>query len=318
MLRLAILDDYVGAARRSADWGRIESRVAITVFDRAFSGPAEAAEALAPFEIILAMRERTPFPRELIERLPALKLLITSGGVNRSIDLAAAQARSVTVCGTSGKDASASTVELTWALILAVARDLPRQDIRHRSGWQTRLGVRLAGKTLGLLGLGKIGGKIAVIGQAFGMRPIAWSQNLSAARAAEIGAERVEKDELLRRADLVSIHLVLGDRTRGLMGAREFALMKREALLVNTSRGPIIDQAALIEALEQGRLAGAGLDVYDREPLPDDHPLRRAPNVVLTPHLGYATADNFRDFYSDMVEDVEAWLAGSPIRVLKA
>jgi phosphoglycerate dehydrogenase-like enzyme len=319
MKRLAILDDYVHAALDSADWGRLASKVELTVFDRPFSDRAAAIADLQPFDILCVMRERTPLPRALIEQLPHLKLIVTSGGVNRSIDVAAAKESGVLVCHTTGKDGSASTIELTWALILACARDLPRQELSLRAhGWQDRLGVRLAGKTLGLLGLGKIGARVAAVGSAFGMQPIAWSQNLTASRAQAAGARRVEKEELLREADVVSIHLVLSERTRGLIGARELNLLKPSAILVNTSRGPIIDQTALLDALDRGVPACVGLDVYDIEPLPDDHPLRRAENVVLSPHLGYATADNFRDFYSDMIEDIEAWLSGAPIRVTEA
>jgi phosphoglycerate dehydrogenase-like enzyme len=318
-MRLAILDDYAHAALASADWAGVSSKLQITVFDHPFSGLEAAAQALAPFEVLCVMRERTPFPRALIERLPRLKLIVTSGGVNRSIDVAAAKERGVLVCHTTGKDGSASTVELTWALILACARDIPRQELSLRGhGWQERLGARLAGKTLGVIGLGKIGSRVAAIGRAFGMEPIAWSQNLTEERARAAGARRVSKEELLGAADVVTVHLVLSDRTRGLLGSNEISLMKRSAILINASRGPIIDEAALIDALNNRLIACAGLDVYDVEPLPDDHPLRRADNVVLTPHLGYATADNFRDFYSDMVEDVEAWLAGAPIRVTQA
>ena len=315
-LRLAILDDYVGAARGSADWGRLSDRVEITVFKQPFVGAEAAALALESFEILCVMRERTPFPRALIERLPNLRLIVSSGLVNRSIDMEAARERGVTVCHTTGKDGSASTVELAWALILACARDLPRQELSLRKrGWQERLGARLSDKTLGVVGLGKIGSKVAAIGKAFGMEPIAWSPNLTPERAQKGGARFVEKEELFRTADVVSIHLVLGEATRGLIGAHEFGLMKPEAIFVNTSRGPIVRETALVAALRSHAFACAGLDVYDVEPLPDDHPLRALDNVVLTPHLGYATSDNFRDFYTDMVEDVEAWLAGAPIRV---
>jgi phosphoglycerate dehydrogenase-like enzyme len=316
MQKLAILDDYVHAARDSADWSRLESQVEITIFDRPFADEDEAAEALRGFHILCIMRERTAFPRSLLERLTDLRLVVTSGGGNRSLDVAAATERGITVCHTTGKDGSASTVELAWALILACARWLPEQNIAGREGWQTRLGMRLQGKTLGLLGLGKIGTRMAAIAAAFGMKTIAWSQNLTPERAAAAGAERVEKDALLAQADVISIHLVSSARTRGLIGAREFSSMKPGVVLVNTSRGPLIVESALLDALKAGRLACVGLDVYDKEPLPDDHPLRRADNVVLTPHLGYATIDNFRDFYADMVEDVEAWLAGAPIRLL--
>ena len=318
MIRLAILDDYVHAALRSADWGRLAGAAEIAVFDAPFASREAAAAALQPFDALCVMRERTPFPRPLIQSLPNLKLIVTSGGVNRSIDVAAAKERGVLVCGTTGRDNSASTVELTWALLLALARFLPHQELTAPGHhWQTRLGVRLAGKTIGLVGLGKIGSRVAGIAAAFGMRPIAWSPNLTQARAAAAGAERVEKVELFARADVVSVHIVLSARTRGLIGAPELSRMKPSALLVNTSRGPIVQEQALLDALGRGAIAGAGLDVYDVEPLPETHPFRRAPNVVLTPHLGYATADNFRDFYADMLEDVEAWMKGAPIRVLE-
>lgn len=316
MMKLAILDDYVKAARGSADWDRLGAQVEITVFERPFNGLEAAAAALAPFDALCVMRERTPLPRALLERLPQLKLIVSSGQVNRSIDLEAARERGVVVCHTTGKDGSASTVELAWALILACARDLPRQELSIRkSGWQERLGVRLSGKTLGVVGLGKIGSRVAAIGRAFGMEPIAWSPNLTAERAKASGARLVGKEELFAAADVVTVHLVLSERTRGVVGAPEFSLMKPSAIFVNTSRGPLVQEAALLDALRRKAIACAGLDVYDVEPLPDDHPLRRFDNVVLTPHLGYATADNFRDFYADMVEDVEAWLAGAPIRV---
>ena len=316
MIKLAILDDYVKAARASADWDRLGARVEITAFERPFSGLEDAAAILAPFDVLCVMRERTPLPRALIERLPNLKLIVSSGLVNRSIDQDAARERGIAICHTTGKDGSASTSELAWALILACARDLPRQDLSQRkSGWQDRLGMRLAGKTLGVVGLGKIGSRVAAIGEAFGMERIAWSPNLTAERASAAGARFVGKEELFASADVVTVHLVLGERTRGLIGAHEFSLMKPSAIFVNTSRGPIVQEPALLEALRGRAIACAGLDVYDIEPLPGDHPLRRLDNVVLTPHLGYATADNFRDFYADMVEDVEAWLAGAPIRV---
>ena len=318
MIRVAILDDYVGAAIGSADWKRLGPTAELTVFDSPFAGFEASVAALQAFDVLCVMRERTPFPRALIERLPNLKLIVTSGGLNRSIDIAAATARAITVCHTSAKDNSASTIELTWALILACARDLPRQELSLReSGWQDRLGVRLAGKTLGLLGLGKIGARVAAIGRAFGMEPIAWSQNLTPERAQAAGARWTSRDELLRTADVISVHLVLSERTRGLLGASQLSLMKPTAILVNTSRGPIIDERALYDALQRRAIACVGLDVYDVEPLPDNHPLRRADNVVLTPHLGYATAENFRDFYEDMVEDVAAWMAGAPIRVIE-
>ena len=315
-MKLAILDDYQNIALASADWSVLGPDIEIDVFDQPFADADAAALALAPYEILCVMRERTPFPAPLLARLPKLKLLVSSGNRNLAIDNAAAKAQGVTVCLTTAKDQGASTLELIWALILATARHIPHEAQNMREGrWQDTAGMRLAGKTLGLIGLGKLGSRVAEIGRAFGMNVIAWSQNLTDAKAESAGAERVTKEELLAEADVVSIHMVLSDRTRGLIGAPELALMKPSAILINTSRGPIVDEAALIAALEGQRIAGCGLDVYDTEPLPAGHILRRLDTVVALPHLGYVTADNMRDFYEDMVEDVRAWLDGSPIRV---
>ena len=311
MARIAILDDYQGGAHRFADWSRLAEHE-VKFFHEPLAVPSAQLE---PFEIVCAMRERTPFPAELFDRLPNLRLLVTTGRRNAAIDMDAAASHGVTFCGT---DALGSpTVELAWGLILALARHIPEEDARMREGgWQLTVGVGLEGKTLGIVGLGRLGSAVARIGHAFGMRLIAWSENLTAGRAAECGAEPVSKDELLRAADVVTVHLVLSERTRGLIGARELALMKSTAFLVNTSRGPIVDEKALLAALDAGTIAGAGLDVYDREPLPADHPLRRAPNTLLTPHLGYVTEETYRVFYEQTVEDVEAFLAGAPVRVL--
>jgi phosphoglycerate dehydrogenase-like enzyme len=314
MARIAVLDDYQRVAHRFADWSRLAAHE-VTFFHEPLGDLDAVARVLEPFEIIAAMRERTPFPAELFLRLPDLQLLVTTGMRNASIDLAAAARHEVTVCGTEAL--GSPTAELAWALILAVARRIPQEDRGMREGgWQSTVGVGLEGKTLGIVGLGRLGSAVARVGTAFGMRLVAWSENLTAERAAECGAELVARDELLRSADVVTIHLVLGDRTRGLIDAHELALMKPTALLVNTSRGPIVDEAALLAALESGAIAGAGLDVYDREPLPADHPLRRAPNTVLTPHLGYVTEETYRRFYGQTVEDIEAFLAGRPVRVL--
>jgi phosphoglycerate dehydrogenase-like enzyme len=272
-------------------------------------------ERLAPFEVVVAMRERTPFTRARLERLDNLKLLVTTGMRNAAIDLQAAGERGVTVCGTGSL--GPPTAELAWGLILALTRHIPAEDARMRAGgWQHTLGPELAGRTLGLVGLGRLGARMARIARAFEMETLAWSQNLTAERAAEAGAEAVAKDELFRRADVVSIHLVLSDRTRGLVGADGLALMKPTAYLVNTSRGPIVDEPALLDALHSGRIAGAGIDVYDTEPLPPSHPLRFAPNTVLTPHIGYVTTGTYEVFYREAVEDIAAWLAGAPVRVL--
>lgn len=315
-MRVAILDDFQNVALTLADWSPLDGRAQPTVFRDHRNDLDRLVERLSDFEAIVLMRERTPFPRALIERLPKLKLLTTSGMTNRSIDLAAATDHGVMVCGTD--NVGTTTAELAWGLILGLMRNIPKEDHATRDGvWQTSLGVGLAGKTLGILGLGKLGSRMATIGAAFGMTVTAWSQNLTEERCRAAGAVKAaSKDELLSRADVVTIHLVLSDRTRGLIGRREFGLMKPTAYLVNTSRGPIVDQAALIEALETQRIAGAGIDVYDVEPLPVDHPMRRLPNSVITPHLGYVTVDNYRVFYPKAVENIGAFLDGKPVRVL--
>jgi phosphoglycerate dehydrogenase-like enzyme len=262
------------------------------------------------------MRERTPFSRAVFEKLPRLKLLVTTGKRNASIDLEAAKAHNVTVCSTGG--AGRATAELAFALMLGLARHLREEfnAMRPGGGWQTTLGFDLEGKTLGILGLGNLGAKVGRIGAAFGMNIIAWSENLTAERAQERGAERVDKDDLFRRSDIISIHSVLSPRTRGIIGARELALMKPTALLINTSRGPIVDEAALLAALREKRIAGFGADTFDVEPLPSDHPLRAEPRALLTPHLGYVTEETYRDFYGGMVQVIEAWQAGKPVNVL--
>jgi phosphoglycerate dehydrogenase-like enzyme len=301
-------------ALRLADWGSLPADVA--VFRDHVADEAGVAARLADFDAVVAMRERTPFTRSLLARLPRLRLLVTTGMRNASIDLRAAADRGIVVCGTAGLPSP--TAELTWALILALARHVPREDRATRDGrWQETLGTTLSGKTLGVLGLGQLGSRVARVGRAFEMDVLAWSQNLTAERAAAADATVAgSKDEVLARANIVTIHLVLGERTRGLLGARELALMRPTAYLVNTSRGPIVDEPALIATLRAGTIAGAGLDVYDEEPLPPDHPLRRLPNTVITPHLGYVTEETYRIFYPQAVEDVRAFLAGSPVRVL--
>jgi phosphoglycerate dehydrogenase-like enzyme len=318
-MRLSILDDYQGVALEMADWAPVRARgIEIAVERFPFADADDVVRSLADSEIVAAMRERTPFPRSIVERLPKLKLLITTGMRNASFDMAALRDRGVTVCGTGGPGGgNEDTAELAWGLILGAARRIAEDHafMRH-GGWQTRIGHRVAGKTLGLLGLGRLGSAVARVGLAFGMKAIAWSQNLTAEKAAEQGVERVEKDELLRRADILSVHLVLSDRSRGLVGAREIGLMKPTSILVNTSRGPICDTAAVIEALKGGRLAYAGLDVYDQEPLPLNHPLRTAPNVILTPHIGYVTEENYRSSYPQIVENILGYLDGKPIRVI--
>ena len=316
MTRVALLDDYQHVALRMADWKTLPADTEVVVFEDHLSDIGALAKRLADFDVIMAMRERTPFPRALLERLPRLKLLITAGMRNASIDVAAATERGVTVCGTAGLPYP--TAELTWGLILGLFRRIPAEDRATREGrWQVSLGLGLNGKTLGVLGLGTLGSRVAKVGLALEMKVLAWSQNLTAERAAEVGATRVEKDELLARSDVVTIHLVLGDRTRGLIGARELGLMKPTAHLVNTSRGPIVDEAALIAALRGGTIAGAGLDTFDVEPLPADHPFRQLSNIVITPHLGYVTEETYRIFYGHALEDIQAFLRGAPTRVLR-
>jgi len=316
MPNIAVLDDYQNVALQMADWSRLKATHQIKVFNEGIGGVDALAAALAPFEVIGIMRERTPFQRALIEKLPNLKLLVTTGKRNASIDLEAARDHEVTVCGTGG--GGLSTAELAIALMLAFARHLREefQTMRPGGAWQTTLGFDLEGKTLGILGLGNLGARVARIGAAIGMRPIAWSQNLSEERARAHATERVSKDELFRRADVLSIHSVLSARTRGLIGSDELAQMKPTALLVNTSRGPIVDEAALLAALRERRIAGYAADTFDVEPMPADHPLRREPRALLTPHLGYVTAETYRGFYGGMVASIEAWLAGKPIGVL--
>ena len=320
MPKVAILDDYAGVALDLADWSAVQARSEITVFDRHLS-EAEAADALLPFEVVCTMRERMAFPRTLIERLPNLKLITIVGRSLPSLDMNAATAHGVLVAHSnfahprygSVRDA---TPELAWGLMIATVRNLAEEHRRMRAGaWQATTGLTLSGKTLGLLGLGRVGKRMAEYAKVFGMRVIAWSQNLTEEAAAAVGARRVEKATLFEKSDVVSIHLVLSERTRGLVGQPELALMRPHAYLVNTSRGPIVDEAALIDALETGRIAGAGLDVYDIEPPPPDHPLRALPNVTLSPHLGYVTREMLGAFYSDTIEAVVAWLDGAPIRI---
>ncbi|WP_425825138.1 D-2-hydroxyacid dehydrogenase family protein [Streptomyces fractus] len=317
MLRCAVLDDHQGVARELADWDRLSGRVDVTYLNRHVDTHDELVSLLGDCEIVVVMRERTPFPAELIARLPKLRLLVTSGMRNASIDLDAAAARGVTVCGTASNPEP--PVELTWALILGLARGVLTEGANLRDGgpWQSTLGADLHGRRLGLLGLGKIGARVARVGAAFGMDVTAWSQNLTAERAAEAGATlAASKEELLDTSDFVSVHLVLGDRTRALLGADELRRMRRTAYLVNTSRAAIVDQGALLRALREGWIAGAGSDVFDAEPLPADHPLRGAPNFLGLPHLGYVTRRNYEGFFQGAVEDIEAYLAGSPVRTL--
>ena len=317
MTRIAILDDYQHVALKMADWSALPPECEPVVFDRNLATEDEAARALADFDVVCLLRERMPMPRTLIERLPALKLIVVTGAHNRTLDLAAAKERGITVSHTRGGDSQYATPELAWGLILSLMRHIPQEHQRMREGgWQETVGTALHGRTLSILGLGRLGSRMASIGRAFGMEVLAWSQNLTAERAEAAGAALVAKDELFARADVLTIHLVLGERSRGLVGAAELQRMKPSAVLINTSRGPIVDEAALIAALERLDIRGAGLDVYDREPLPADHPLRRLGNVVLTPHLGYVTEGTYRMFYADTVEAIAAWRAGTPVRTL--
>lgn len=317
MVSVAVLDDYQNVALRVADWSALPSETNVQVFNDHLTDIDSLAARLRDFEAIVAMRERTPFSRELLERLPNLRLLVTTGMRNASFDMQAASDTGVTVCGTRGL--GYPTAELAWGLILALMRKIPVEDRATREGmWQVSLGEGLNGKALGVIGLGRLGSQVATVGKAFGMSLLAWSQNLTKERAAEFGATLVIKDELLSQSDIVTIHLVLSDRTRALIGARELGLMKQTAYLVNTSRGPIVDENALIDALTNRTIAGAGLDVFDVEPLPLDHPLRKLKNTVLTPHMGYVTAEGYKVFYSDAVEDVSAFLSGEPVRVIES
>jgi phosphoglycerate dehydrogenase-like enzyme len=317
-MKLAILDDYQRVALRSADWNKLGLEV--RVFEKAFASQDEAAEKLQPFDILCLMRERTPFPRTLIERLPGLKFISLTGLRAASMDAKALGERGIPVSNTRPGDSTASTSELTWGLIIAAARGMEKGMQNMRAGrWHEDIpaGMSLTGKRLGLLGLGKIGAYVGRVGKAFGMDVVAWSQNLTPEKAAAQGARYVTKEDLVATSDVVSVHLVLSDRTRGLLGAKELASMKPGAILVNVSRGPIIEENALIEKLKGGKLHAA-LDVYDREPLPADHPFRRMDNVTLAPHLGYVNDETYRVFHEDSVENVAAWLAGKPIRVMNA
>jgi phosphoglycerate dehydrogenase-like enzyme len=315
MFRLAILDDYQDAARSLVDWGVLGAEVQVERFTDHLPDVDGLAKRLAAFDGVFLMRERTQFPRALIERLPKLRLILTAGMRNVAIDEKAATERGILICGTSMLPYP--TAELTWGMILALARAIPHQESElHRGHWQTRYGFGLRGKTLGIVGLGKLGTQVATIGKAFGMDVIAWSQNLTAERAAEAGVRAVSQTDLFESADVVTVHYTLSGRSRGLIGAADLALMKPTAYLVNTSRGPLVDEAALIATLRAHGIAGAGLDVYDFEPLAPKHPFRELDNVVLTPHLGYVTEENLRTIYEQALEDLRAFLAGAPVRTV--
>src|SRR6266508_689960 len=314
--RCAILDDYQNVALQVADLSPVAKDLDIKVFNAPLGGQDKVIRALADFEIVCGMRERTPFPRAVIEALPKLRLLITTGARNASFDLQAAKERNVVVCGTPGT--GNPTAGVAVGLMLELTRRIGFENARMKSGqlWQTTIGIDLEGQTLGVIGLGKLGTRVANIAKAFGMKVIAWSQNLTPEKAREAGVDYASKEDLLRRADFISIHVILSQRTRGLIGANELGLLKPTAYLINTSRGPIIEEAALLAALKEKRIAGAGLDVFDVEPLPLDHPLRALDNVVLTPHLGYVSMQNYRAYFAGVVEDIRAWMDGKPVRVM--
>lgn len=316
MVRAAILDDYQNVALKFADWSALAKDVEVKVFTAPIGGDEAVIKALRGFAVVCMMRERTPFNRKVIEGLPELKLLITTGARNASIDLKACAERGITVSGTGGF--GNPTAGIAFGLMLELTRNIGFENARMKAGeaWQVTIGQDLEGLTLGVLGLGKLGQRVAAIGKAFGMKAIAWSQNLTPEKAKEGGAEYVTKEELMRRADILSVHLVLSDRSRGLIGADDLGLMKKTAYLINTARAPIVDQAALLKVLQEKKIAGAGLDVFEVEPLPVDHPFRKLGNVVLTPHLGYVSEQNYRKQYAEVVEDIRAWLDGKPARVI--
>jgi len=316
MRKIAVLDDYQGVALQMADWSVLAPECRVEVFRDHLTDLDALADRLRDFEVVTCMRERTPFGQDLLKRLPNLRLLVTTGMRNAAIDLEAATNLKILVCGTAGGP-EGPPAELTWGLILALVRHIAREDAATRMGsWGTTVGMSLENRVLGVLGLGRLGAKVARVGRAFGMSVIAWSQNLTAAQAAEVGATLVTKDEMFTRSDILTIHVQLSERTRGLVGARELGLMKRTAYLVNTARGPIVDEAALVQVLQKRAIMGAGLDVFDEEPLPPDHPFKRLDNTLLMPHAGYVTEEQYRVRYRDTVEDIAAYLKGAPLRIL--
>ncbi len=316
-MRVALLDDYQQIGLSMADWGHLSGRAQITSIGEHIADPDALVARLQSYDAVMLIRERTKFPKTVIDRLPALKLIVTAGMWNAALDIDAATARGIQICGTGGWPHA--TAELALGLMLALVRQIPAEDQAMRNGlWQTRMGRGLNGMTLGVIGLGKLGAQMARFGTMLGMRVLAWSQNLTEAAAAEGGAEWASKSALLAQSDVISIHLKLSERTKGLLGAPEFATMKSSAYLINTSRGPIIDEAALLDALRQSRIGGAGLDVFDHEPLAVDHPFRGLGNVILTPHIGYVVEQNHRIFYQDALEDIEAFLNGAAIRTMNS
>lgn len=317
-LRIAVLDDYQNVALKLADWGALGPDAEVEVFDRHLATEDEAVAALQSFDVLCLMRERMPLPASLLDRLPNLKMVNVTGARVRTIDFDRAAANGVTVCHTYAGDSRFATPEMAWGLILASARHLVTEhNFVREGGWQSSIGTMLGGKTIGIVGLGKLGSRMARIAQAFEMNVIAWSQNLTDERAAECGARRVDKEALFRESDVVTLHLILSERSRHVVGAHEIGLMKRGAILVNTSRGPLVEESALVAALKDDRIR-AGLDVFDVEPLPLDHPLRSAPNCVVSPHIGYVTSEAYQAFYRDTVENIAAWRRGAPVRVLAA
>jgi D-3-phosphoglycerate dehydrogenase len=315
--RCAVLDDYQNVAMKLADWSKIASDVDVTVFDHHLGGPDEVHRALEDFDIICMMRERTPFRRNTLEALPKLKLLITTGARNLSIDMAAAAERGITVCST--RSYGNPTTGIAFGLILELTRRIGFENARLKAGepWQVTLGPDVEGKTLGIIGLGKLGTRVAGVAKAFGMKVIAWSTNLTPEKCKEAGVDYASKEDLFRQSDFITIHVQLSDRSRGLVGAKDLALMKPTAYLINTARGPIVDEKALIAVLTERRIAGAGLDVFDVEPLPLDHPFRKMDNAVITPHLGYVSRQNYEHYFPDIVEDIRGFIDGKPVRVIK-
>jgi phosphoglycerate dehydrogenase-like enzyme len=317
LCRVAVIDDYQRVAEGSTDWSTLGDDVVVTFFHDHADDPRQLVNRLHSYDVVVAMRERTAFPGDVLRALPNLRLLVATGMHHSAIDFATATELGITACGTQSWQGATATIELTWGLILGLARGIATEHaaIRH-GGWQVSLGTLLEGKTLGIVGLGNLGSLLPPVATALGMRTVAWSVNLTNERAVEVGVERVDHDEFFAASDVISVHLKLGPRSHGYIGRAEFDLMKPTALLVNTSRGPVVDETALVDALRSRRIAGAALDVYDREPLPVDHPLRSLPNVLLTPHIGYATVETYHDYYGQAVEDIIAFRQGNPVRRL--
>ena len=317
MPRIAILDDYQNVAKSYGDWSRLDPAAQVTIFHNNLATVDEAATALAPFDVVVLMRERMPMPAALIDRLPNLKMIMTTGGSNRSLAKEHAQQKGILCCYTRGGDSTATTVETAFALLLGHGRGLVYEDRMMRAGkWQTTIPTTIAGKTLGVVGMGRLGSRMARIGKAFDMKVIAWSTNLTAEKAAAGGAELVTKEQLFSQSAYISIHLVLSDRSRGLIGATEFGQMKKTGVLINTSRGPIVDEKAMLDALTSKSIGGVGLDVFDQEPLPADHPLRKLDNATLSPHLGYVSDGTYNEYFEDIIDNLVNWMKGTPSRVM--